>query len=607
MTSFIVDASWLIPFYGLIGSLLTLPWALGLWRNAGPRLAAYVNLVMTLGSVIHATALFNQVLSTTVPASLVFRWVHLQDLDISLALRLTPISAAAVVTVASLSFIAQMFALGYLEKDWSLARFFALMGFFEAAMCGLALSDSLFLSYALLEMLTLSTYLLVGFWYAQPLVITAARDAFWTKRAGDLLLFMGVVSLAAIAGSLQFSDLEAWAATANLSPLTATLLGLALIAGPTGKCAQFPLHLWLDEAMEAPNPASALRNSVVVASGAYILIQLQPVLALSPIASDVVIVIGTLTAVAESLVAIAQIDVKRALSHSTSAFLGLVFIAVGLQHSEVALVLLLSHSFAKALLFMSVGAVTATINTQDLTEMGGLGGRMPASALSFVVGAWGTIALLPLGGAWALGRWLDVLVEPWTIALVMFVNAVTAFGLARVYCLMFAGKPQIKTRRAPEVPWPMAVPMITLMILVLILPWFLIHYDLVFWDWPLLSSLSLAGVLGAGTSIGIYGAGWLKRPIAMPLHEWFAYDFYIDRLYRGTIVLAIQSVSRLVGWVDRYIVDGFVNIVGLATILSGESLKYSNAGQSQLYILTFMITVSLGGLFLAWLLWFQTV
>jgi NADH:ubiquinone oxidoreductase subunit 5 (chain L)/Multisubunit Na+/H+ antiporter, MnhA subunit len=135
-------------------------------------------------------------------------------------------------------------------------------------------------------MLTLSTYLLVGFWYAQPQVVTAARDAFWTKRLGDLILLMGVVALSTYAPSLNFSDLAIWASQPDTiaffqaNPLIANLLGLALIAGPTGKCAQFPLHLWLDEAMEGPNPASILRNSVVVAGGAYVLIRLQPVLAL---------------------------------------------------------------------------------------------------------------------------------------------------------------------------------------------------------------------------------------------------------------------------------------------------------------------------------------
>jgi NAD(P)H-quinone oxidoreductase subunit 5 len=143
------------------------------------------------------------------------------------------------------------------------------MGFFEAAMSGLVLSGSLFVSYSLLEMLTLSTYLLVGFWYAQPLVVTAARDAFLTKRIGDVMLLMGVIALSSLAGSLNFNDLYEWVKTVDLAPLATTLLGLALIAGPVGKCAQFPLHLWLDEAMEGPNPASILRNSAVVTCGAF--------------------------------------------------------------------------------------------------------------------------------------------------------------------------------------------------------------------------------------------------------------------------------------------------------------------------------------------------
>lgn len=169
-------------------------------------------------------------------------------------------------------------------------------------MSGLAVSDSLLLSYCLLELLTLSTYLLVGFWYAQPLVVTAARDAFLTKRVGDILLLMGVVALSSLAGSLNFPDLYDWAETAQLSPTVSALLGLSLIAGPIGKCAQFPLHLWLDEAMEGPNPASILRNSVVVGCGAYVLIKLQPILILSPVASTALVALGSLTAIGASLV-----------------------------------------------------------------------------------------------------------------------------------------------------------------------------------------------------------------------------------------------------------------------------------------------------------------
>ncbi len=352
MDQFLFSTSWFVPFYSLLGAILTLPWGIRIIQRTGPRPAAYFNLLTTLLAFVHSLFVFKNIWDSLFvfkniwdrePESLVINWFKAADLDLSFALELSPVSIGATVLITGLSLLAQVYALGYMEKDWSLARFFALLGFFEAALSGLAISDSLFLSYALLEVLTLSTYLLVGFWYAQPLVVTAARDAFWTKRVGDLLLLMAVVTLSTLAGSLNFSDLYEWAQTANLSPITSTLLGLALIAGPAGKCAQFPLHLWLDEAMEGPNPASVMRNSLVVAGGAYLLYKFQPLLALSPVALNALVVMGTVTAVGATLVSIAQIDIKRSLSHSTSAYMGLVFLAVGLQQGGVALMLLLTH------------------------------------------------------------------------------------------------------------------------------------------------------------------------------------------------------------------------------------------------------------------------
>ncbi|MGL6281591.1 MAG: proton-conducting transporter membrane subunit, partial [Microcoleaceae cyanobacterium] len=330
MMEFLTQTAWIIPIYGLIGAVLTLPWSVGLITRTGPRPAAYFNILMTILAFIHGSIIFRQTWFGE-SQTIFLHWLSVYDLDLSFAIYISPATLGAMELITGLSLLAQIFALGYMEKDWALARFFGMMGFFEGAMSGLAISDSLFLSYALLELLTLSTYLLVGFWYAQPLVVTAARDAFLTKRVGDVLLLMGLVGLSYFAGSLNFTDLYNWAENSQLSPMVANLLGLALIAGPIGKCAQFPLHLWLDEAMEGPSPASILRNSVVVACGAYVLIKIQPILNIAPIALNTLTVIGTLTAIGASLVALAQIDIKRALSHSTSAYLGLVFIAVGMQ------------------------------------------------------------------------------------------------------------------------------------------------------------------------------------------------------------------------------------------------------------------------------------
>ncbi|OIP69320.1 MAG: NAD(P)H-quinone oxidoreductase subunit F [Oscillatoriales cyanobacterium CG2_30_40_61] len=621
MTDFLLHTSWWIPFYGLIGAILTLPWSMGLVRRTGPRPAAYFNLLMTVLALVHGSVIFRTTWDEPIQ-QIIFHWVHTNNLDLSLALEISPVSLGAMELITVLSLLAQCYALGYMEKDWALARFFGLMGFFEAAISGLALSDSLLLSYILLELLTLSTYLLVGFWYAQPLVVTAARDAFLTKRVGDVLLLMGVVYLSTLTGSLSFSDLEAWAETTTLMPLQATLLGLALISGPIGKCAQFPLNLWLDEAMEGPNPASILRNSVVVASGAYVLIKLQPVLILSPMASTTLVVLGTITAIGASLVSIAQIDLKRALSHSTSAYLGLVFIAVGESHVDIALLLLFTHAIAKALVFMSAGSVILTTNTQNLTEMGGLWSKMPATTTAFIVGAAGLVGLMPLGTFWTMRRWVNGFwtVPLWLILVLLLVNCLTALSLTRVFGLVFAGKPQQKTRRAPEVPWPMALPLVTMTIFTLLVPLMLQQWQLLLsWTPPLVEVpaigfaeivrqaavplLVISGMIGVTIGAAIYLYGVDSKPYKLPWKGWqdlFAYDFYIDRIYNLTVVLFVNRISALSAWIDRYIIDGIVNAFGLATLFSGEGLKYSISGQSQFYLLTIALGV---GVLVGLMLW----
>ncbi|MBW4582784.1 MAG: NAD(P)H-quinone oxidoreductase subunit F [Tildeniella nuda ZEHNDER 1965/U140] len=611
MTQFLLQSSWWIPCYGLIGAILTLPWSIGIVRRTGPRPAAYFNLLMTVVAFVHGTVLFRSTWNQP-PQALVFHWLHTVDLDLTFVLDISAVSVGAMEVVTALSLLAQLFALGYMEKDWALARFFALMGFFEGAMSGLAISNSLLLTYCLLEMLTLSTYLLVGFWYAQPLVVTAARDAFLTKRVGDILLLMGVVALSTLSGSLSFPELYEWAETATLSPTTATLLGFALIAGPTGKCAQFPLHLWLDEAMEGPNPASILRNSVVVACGAYVLIKLQPILNLSPVALTALVVIGSVTAIGASLVAIAQIDIKRALSHSTSAYLGLVFVAVGTQWTGFALMLLFAHAVSKALMFMSVGSIITTTQNQDLTEMGGLWSRMPVTTTAFIVASAGLIGILPLGGFWALRLGLDDFwtADPLLVGVVLLVNALTALNLTRVFRLVFLGAPQPKTRRAPEVGWAMAVPMVSLTIVTLLTPLMMQRLS-VLPDWAYFNHtaallLVLSGIAGCSVGATLYLHKAWSRSVQLPwrvLQDLLSYDFYIERLYEVSVVNGVVLMARFSNWCDRYIVDGLVNFMGIASIFSGESLKYSITGQSQAYMLTILVAVSLLGGVLIWFAW----
>ncbi|MFM6308998.1 MAG: proton-conducting transporter membrane subunit, partial [Dolichospermum sp.] len=356
MGQYLLDTIWLIPVYALIGGLLAIPWSPGIIRKTGPRPAGYVNAVMTFCSFVHAVLAFFVIRNH--PAQEIFiPWLSTAGLDLTINLEISAVSVGALIIITGLNLLAQIYAIGYMEMDWGWGRFFSLLGLFEAGLCALVLCNDLFFSYVVLEVLTLGTYLLVGLWFSQPLVVTGARDAFLTKRIGDLFLLMGVLGLWTLSRTWNYTELTAWAATANVDPTIITLVCLGLIAGPMGKCAQFPLHLWLDEAMEGPVPSTILRNSVVVASGAWVLIKLQPIFSLSPVAASVMVTIGTVTAIGGALIAIAQIDIKRCLSYSVSVYMGLVFIAVGTQQNEAALLLVLTHALSSALLVMSSGGI----------------------------------------------------------------------------------------------------------------------------------------------------------------------------------------------------------------------------------------------------------
>lgn len=600
-----IQLSWLIPLYGFSGVFLSLPWATGWVKRNGPRPAAYLNLLMTVLGVAHGSLILAWVQQN---GGVVIEWPWFEtsglDLRIGFDLSLTNLAALEFVTIMSL--LGQVFALGYLDKEWSLARFYALLGFFEGAMAGVVLSSNLFLSYFVLEMLTLSTYLLVGFWYAQPLVVTAARDAFLTKRVGDVLLLMSVVALAAWAGSLDFEDLYAWAARVkadgSISPLLGTLIGLGLIAGPMGKCAQFPMHLWLDEAMEGPNPASILRNSAVVTCGALVLLKVMPLLQLSPVAIDVLLIVGTISAIGGALVAIAQVDIKRAFSYGTTSYLGLVFVAIAVQQPIVAVLLLFAHGLAKALIFMSVGSVIATTNCQDITELGGLGPRMPATTGSYLIAGAGLTGVLPLGCFWCFGLLVDGLWAnyPWLVPVVLLTNALTAFNLVRVFRQVFLDKPHPKTKRTPEVNWLMALPMVSLAVVVLLVP-LIFHriYPIAGVEVVSLVSMvavvvsSLVGVvIASGIALDKFGSRSVFKPLRT-LQDLLAYDFYTERFYRSTVVAFVAFLARITDAFDRLLLNRFVNRVGSSSMVSAEGLRLAVSGQTQSYVLTVLLAIVL--------------
>lgn len=601
MSEFFLKTIWWIPCYPLVGAMLSIPWSPGIIRRTGPRPSGYLNILMTFIAFLHGLFALNAIWGE--PArKLVIPYLQVVDLDFSILLDISAVSIGATLVITGLNLFAQIYAIGYMEMDWGWARFYCLLGLFEAGLSALVLCDSLFYSYIILEILTLGTYLLVGFWFNQSLVVTGARDAFLTKRVGDLFLLMGVVALYPLAGTWNFPELAQWAQTANIDPKVATLLGLTLLAGPMGKCAQFPLHLWLDEAMEGPVPSTILRNAVVVASGAWILVKLQPVIALSPIVLSTAVFVGLATAVGTSLIAIAQIDTKRAISYSVSAYMGIAFVAVGTGQAETALLLLFTYSLSMALLVMSTGGIILNNITQDLTQYGGLWSRRPISGLCFIVGVFALIAMPPFGGFWTLHQLIENLwtTQPAVAWTVLIINGLTAFSLTREFGLIFAGKPKQMTVRSPEGLWALVLPMTFLAGLCLHVPLLLANWNLL----PAFAAINktVAGVLllsslaGCGLGCLIYVNDNWQKPVRLSfpaIQDFFAYDFYTAKLYRLTIIAVVGSVSKIMSWIDRYLVDGFVNLVGFVTIFSGQSLRYNVSGQTQFYALTIVLGIAL--------------
>ncbi|WP_448600561.1 NAD(P)H-quinone oxidoreductase subunit F [Thermoleptolyngbya sp.] len=607
MAELLIQSAWLIPCYPLMGMALSILWFPSITRLTGPRPAGYVNLIMTAIAFLHALLIFPAVWQQ--PAvEFRFPWLSVAGLELTLPLEVSALTVGAILLITGINFLAQLYAVGYLEMDWGWARFFALLALFEGGMCGLALCDSLFFAYMILEILTLGTYLLIGFWFNQSLVVTGARDAFLTKRIGDLFLLMGVLAIYPLAGTWDFDGLAAWAQTTDLNPAAMTLVGLALVAGPMGKCAQFPLHLWLDEAMEGPFPSTVLRNSVVVATGAWVLIKLQPVLVLSPTVATAVTAIGAVTALGASLISIAQVDVKRVLSYLASVYMGIVFMAVGTGQTQAALLLLLTYAIAVSAVIMSCGSIVLNSITQDVTQLGGLWSRRPVSGLSYAIGALGMVAVPPLGGFWALLKLVDGLRDdyPTVAVLLLVVNDLVAFSLARGFCLIFGNQAKQMAQRSPENLWPITLPMVIMASLTVHLPLVLQSLNLLP-SWAQLDRtaallLTWSSVAGIAIAALVY-LGPVEKPVRLPwkpLQDLLAYDFYTPKLYRSSVVGSVDIVSRLVDWGDRYIVDGLVNLVGIVSIFGGETLKYGNTGKTQFYTLTIAVGLTVLILLSAW-------
>jgi proton-translocating NADH-quinone oxidoreductase chain L len=606
----LVHLAWLVPLYGALAALLSLPWALDLFKGRKP--PAYAGLALIGLGFIHSLVALVGTIQKPEAITLDIRWLTAGDVALDFSLLFTPLTVGMLTLVTGVSFLVQLYSLGYMHEEPGLPRYYGLLNFFTAAMLGLVVSNNLVVTYAFWELMGLCSYLLVGFWFDKPSASAAARKAFMTTRVGDFLLLIGIVVLYTTAGTLDFTALGGWAEKAQLAPSFATILTLLLFAGPVGKSAQFPLHVWLPDAMEGPTPVSALIHAAtMVAAGVFLVVKLEPVIALSPLTMGVIAWTGAITALGAALIATVQNDIKRVLAYSTISQLGYMFMALGVGHPEAAVFHLFTHAFFKAMLFLGSGSVIhgmheaehgthGHLDCQDMQNMGGLLKKMPVTGVTFGVGVLSIAGVFPLAGFWSKDSVLHALGESpafsGVYAVALITAALTAFYMSRQFLLTFTGA--ARTQEAGmvhESPWVMSLPLVVLMV-----PSALSGYLGNLWFAKEELSISVATLstvavlLGFAVSFALY---ILKVPVKglqttfAPLLQALENRLYIDQLYEQTVVSGLAGIGVTVAWFDKNLVDGFVNLVSAFLLAGSQVFKYVETGKTQFYLLIVITSV----------------
>lgn len=543
------------------------------------------------------------------------KWLVVGDWSISVGARLDGLSALMMVVVSTVSLAVQIYSVGYMAGDPGFSRYFAVMGLFTAAMLGLVLADNLLLLYMSWELVGLCSYLLIGFWYRKPEAANAAKKAFVVTRFGDVGFLLGLILLSYSAGTFQIEQIEGQVASGTLQPLFgtlttfATVVALLLFCGAVGKSAQFPLHIWLPDAMEGPTPVSALIHAAtMVAAGVFLVARMFFLFALAPDALQVVLWIGGFTAFMAATIALVQTDIKRVLAYSTISQLGYMMMALGLGDRVAAMFHLGTHAYFKSLLFLTAGSVIHATHTQDLREMGGLLGKMRWTAVTTLVGALALAGIFPLSGFWSkdeilLAAWKAG--HPFAITAGMLTALLTAFYMTRLWVLAFWGQPRTDAAaHAHEAPPVMTLPLLVLAVLAAVggAGAATVRHALegsasshASLSLPLALGTTILALLGMVTGFRLYRAAGaeepLQRSLPAPLFQLLERKWYVDDFFTFVVARLVLWFGQAIAWVDRYVVDGVVNAVAWFTGATGARLRWLTNGQAQFYVLVVVLSI----------------
>jgi NADH-quinone oxidoreductase subunit L len=613
-TVWIVRYLWLIPalplFAAGIGALL---------KQRQRRFAATIAIGAMGLSLVLALAAFAHLLHEPQRLFFNFPWMQAGSDWVKLGWMLDPLAAVMLVMVTFVGLLIFIYSTAYMHHDENFTRFFCFLSLFAGAMLGLLIANSLLLLFMCWEVVGLTSYLLIGFWYERPAAAAAAKKAFITTRVGDLGLLLGMVWLYGQTGTLLFYDGGAGCMEQGpLSLLTAkTLTGIALLifCGAVGKSGQLPLHVWLPDAMEGPTPVSALIHAAtMVAAGVYLVARVYPLMSVSTNALEVVAWVGALTAIFAALVAVAQDDIKRILAYSTVSQLGYMMLGIGVGGVSVGVFHLIAHAFFKALLFLGAGSVIhGLMGEQDIREMGGVRKWMPVTFATYAVG---TLALcgFPLffSGFWSKDAILHA-AYGWSVSRVPFylgaIGALlTAFYMTRQVCYVFFGrkrKDPVPDPIAPsetaasdpheaahESPAAMTIPLMILAGFAVLLgfigtpawPWLqgfleMRHSGVDFGQLaengllPLMLGSSLLVFAGLGLGWWIYGRRPIKHAadadalekLQPAVFHALRQGLYIDQLYAQTVLRLAWWVAVVANWLERWVWSGIPLMVSALT------------------------------------------
>jgi NAD(P)H-quinone oxidoreductase subunit 5 len=643
------EVAWLIPLLPLAGAALV---GLGLIsfnrtlnRLRTPVAALLISCVG--GSAALSYGVLLEQLNGAAPYEQLFTWASAGTFNLQMGFCVDPLGAVMLALVTTIALLVMVYSHGYMAHDKGYVRFFTYLALFSSSMLGLIVSPNLLEIYVFWELVGMCSYLLVGFWYDRDGAAHAAQKAFVVNRVGDFGLLLGILGLFWATGTFDFEGMATGLSTAmadgQVAGWAAVALCLFVFMGPMAKSAQFPLHVWLPDAMEGPTPISALIHAAtMVAAGVFLVARLEPLYSLFPQVLTVIAVVGTITCFLGASIALTQMDLKKGLAYSTVSQLGYMMLAMGCGAPVAGMFHLVTHAFFKAMLFLDSGSVIHAMEevvghepvlAQDMRLMGGLRKKMPITASTFFIGCVAISGIPPLAGFWSkdeiLGQAFGSFPLLWAVG---FLTAgMTAFYMFRLYFLTFEGEfrgtdstvqQQLLTAAGKgdetvhghassphESAWPMTVPL-----MVLAVPSVLIGLLGTPWNNRFAGLLNPAEALEmaenfsweeflplAGASVAISVAGIGLATAAYALHKidlgtavagrfpainaFFANKWYLDALNDKLFVQGSRKLARQVLQVDSKVVDGVVNLTGLVTLGSGEGLKYFETGRAQFYAL----------------------